>query len=134
MNETFKERMDRLRENWVFRAIEATQGTKLGAIFLAMIEKQRRTRPQFRGKATITSDGFVMCDFIDRHNVLHLGALVCTVEELVANLRGLAEHLRLNDDEAQAMFQKAREWIAVDYRMGNDNMRHDFKPTIKPWV
>ena len=112
------EKQEMERASWQFRAIEATHGpkSKLGAILLAVLERQRRTRPQFVGKATITSDGFVMCSFTDKHGNHHLGAFVCEVDELVRNFSGLADHLKLDDIERLQMFAALRNWIATDYR------------------
>lgn len=133
MTETTKERRERERASWQYRAIEATQGpnTKLGAILLAVLRKQRNTRPQFVGSATITSDGFIMCDFIAGNGRYHYGAFVCAVEDLVHNFRGLAEHLRLKDSEAEEMFNEVRSWIGRDYRVDGRNKANDLKPVTR---
>jgi hypothetical protein len=130
MAETDAERIERQRAAWQFRAIQATEGprTKLGRILLAVLRKQRNSRPQFVGSATITSDGFVTCDFIDQHGQYHYGDFVCDVADLVHNFRGLAEHLRLKDAEAEAMFQEVRNWIGRDYRVDGSNKANDLKP------
>jgi hypothetical protein len=117
-----KTKAEKDRASWQYRAVEATRGpeTKLGAILLAVLDKQRRTIPQFRGKATITSDGFVMCNFLAKDGGLRLGAFVCDVDDLVRNFRGLADHLKLSDAERKEMFQAVRNWIGTDYRSNKD--------------
>lgn len=111
------------RASWKYRAIEATRGpqSQLGAILLAALGKQRNTRPQFVGSATITSDGFIMCSFIGKDGRHHMGAFVGDVADLVRNFRGLADHLKLNDLERVEMFAAVKQWIAVDYR-ANKNL------------
>lgn len=107
------------RATWQYRAVEATGGPKslLGAILLAVLKKQRNTRPQFIGNATITSDGFVMCSFVTRDGEHKHSAFVCDVPDLVRNFRGLADHLKLTDAERNELFLAVRNWIATDYRI-----------------
>lgn len=132
--ETDKERIERERASWQYRAIEATQGPRsmLGAILLAVLGKQRRTVPQFRGQATITSNGFVLCDYLDKSGQIRFGAFLCDVADLTRNFRGLADHLRLTDAERVEMFDALRNWIAKDYRAIRDGFDPG-KPAVKPW-
>lgn len=106
--------------SWQDRAIEATGGNRsqLGAILLAMLARVPRysSFPRFSGLATVTSDGFVMCNFYDKAGVFRPGAFVCDVEDLRDNFRGLADHLKLNDADRNAMFAELLKWIARDYR------------------
>jgi len=113
-----KDRAEMGRDSWQFRAVAATRGSqsRLGAILLAVLGKQRQTLPRFASSAVITSDGFVMAGFCDKAGRYHHGALVCDVSELVANFRGLADHLKLNDADRVAMFAEVQKWCATDYR------------------
>ncbi len=110
------------RATWQYRAIAATRGnqSKLGTILIAILGRQRQTRPQFGSSATITSDGFVMSRFIGRDGEGHEGAFVCGVADLTRNFRGLADHLKLRDGERGEMFTALRQWIALDYRANKD--------------
>jgi hypothetical protein len=116
--ETAKEKSEREKASWQYRAIEVTRGpgTKTGAILLAVLGKQRATVPQFRGSARITSDGYMLCNFMSRSGQIHMSAFVGSVEEVVANFRRLADHLKLTDAERTEMFTKLREWVGTDYR------------------
>lgn len=118
MPETDKERRERERAHWKYRAVKATNGpnTRLGAILLAVLKKQRGTLPRFASSAVVTSDGFILCTFTTREGVIHNGAFVGSVADLVANFRGLADHLKLTDAERTEMFNAVRGWIAHDYR------------------
>jgi hypothetical protein len=89
-----------------------------GAIVACALNRERLAVPRYVGKATITSDGWVMCDFVDSDHRKHLGAFVGGVSDLEANVRGLARHCRLNSDEQENLFQAVRNWIAQDARSG----------------
>ena len=48
------------------KILSATRGTKLGAILrCAMGMNELGVAPRFVGKASVTSDSFIMCDLID---------------------------------------------------------------------
>ena len=104
--------------SWQGKAIQATGGnrSKTGAIVLAILAQTPPEPPAFGHGAVITSDGFVMCDFLDRDNVLHTGAFVSSVDELTSNFRRLRDHLKLTDAEGDAMFTYLRGWIKKDWR------------------
>jgi hypothetical protein len=106
------------RATWQYRAVAATKGnqSQLGCILLAVIGKNAKHPPQFICGASITSDGFIMCSFVDRDGVGHMGAFVGSVSDLVTNFRGLADFLKLNDVDRTEMFDKVRAWIKTDYR------------------
>lgn len=106
------------RDSWQYRAIEATKGnqSQLGAILLAVLGRAPKHPPRFHGLASITSDGFVMCDFTGRDGNYRYSALVCDTSDLVRNFRGLADHLKFSDAERTAMFDEVRKWISLDYR------------------
>jgi len=112
------------RADWRYRAISATKGnqTQLGAVLLAVLGKAPTGVPKFVGSATITSDGYITANFIDKSGTYHTGAFVCDVEDLQRNFSGLADHLNFSDADRIAMFTKVREWIFKDYRQ--DTMLH----------
>ena len=78
-----------MTSTWKDRALAATRGTQLGAIIACSLSLPRSS-PMFNGKASITSDGFVMCDFTDTAGVTHMGAFVGAVSDLNRNVEGLA--------------------------------------------
>ena len=107
-----------VRPAWHAKAIEATRGnqSQMGALVIAILGKRPKYGPWFGKSATITTDGYLICDFMDRHQAFHMGAFVGSVRDLIVNLRGLADHLQLNDEDRKAMFLAARQWIATDCR------------------
>lgn len=87
----------------------------LGCIVLAALDKRPKMPPYFVGKATITADGFVMCDFLD-FTGYHIGALVCRDEEMVRNVVGLVNHCNLSEEEKVDFLARVNHWIETDNR------------------
>jgi hypothetical protein len=104
-------------EGWQAQVVGATAGnqTKLGAIFLSVINKPRERRA-FGHTAIIDMSGNVFSSFTDKNGVHHPVVLVCTVEELQDNFSGLADFLRLPDEDRIALFSAVRQWISYDAR------------------
>lgn len=101
---------------WQDKILAATKGTQLGAIArCALGRNEPGQTPAFTGRASITSDGFIMCDFVDQEGRGHMGAFVGGVSELRGNVLGVAAHLNLNHGDTQAWFKVMKEWIAVDF-------------------
>lgn len=108
-----------MSEHWKARGQRATRGnqSRLGALFnRACGLDDKDSVPRFSGQAVITSDGYVLCDFWGRDGVFHRGAFVSSVADLVRNVEGLAEHLKLTDTERAEYLEKWRLWIILDYR------------------
>lgn len=108
-----------MTKSWQDRAIDATHGngSRLGSILICALNRNEEDNfPQFTGKAVITSDGYITCNFVGKDGRAHLGAFVGASEEWCANVRGLAAHLKLSETERAELFQTMRDWIAVDYR------------------
>jgi hypothetical protein len=107
-------------ETWQWKAIQATQAhtSQLGCILLACLGRGLNKLPRFGRQATITSDGYVVSAFVTKAGEFHANAFVCSIGDLIRNFRGLADHLKLSDDERTEMFTAVRKWCAVDYRPG----------------
>lgn len=61
----------------------------------------------------VTSDGFVMCDFIDRTGEGHMGAFVGGSRDVVRNANGLARHLDLSAEDRKALFAALHGWAQI---------------------
>ncbi len=85
--------------NLKIKILAATVGTKFGAILRCALDTERDLTPRFIGSATVTSDGFVMCSFIDSNGTFHPGAFVGALSDIDLNASGLRKHLSLNADE-----------------------------------
>lgn len=90
--------------------------TQTHAILACAMGRDPLTTAKFVGKATVTSDGFIMCDFVDHDGQGRRGAFVGSMAELDANLIQLAQHFNLGDAELQQMRELVKGWIATDYR------------------
>lgn len=101
---------------WQNRLLAATKGTQTGAIAKCVLERNLpKGRRQYLGTASITSDGFVMCDYVDAEGRMHMGAFVGDVDDLRRNVVGVAAHLKLSEKDRSAWYQACRAWIAMDY-------------------
>lgn len=119
MPEKITEQQEKERATWQYKAIAATRGnqTQLGCILIAVMQRSAQHGcPRFGQRCIITSDGYVMARFQDRERIMHESALVCHVQELIDNLRGLAEHLDLSREDREAMFGEVRKWVETDHR------------------
>jgi hypothetical protein len=101
---------------WHDRLLAATKGTQTGAIAKCVLNRNvAQGLRQYYGQASITSDGFVMCNFMDAQGQEHMGAFVGSVDDLKRNVVGVAKHLGLTDDEREAWYRACRAWIGLDY-------------------
>jgi hypothetical protein len=108
-----------MNEELKAKILNATDGSKTGAILRCALgeiaapgENQR-----FVGKASITSDGFVMCDFIDSNGEFRHGAFVGAIQSFDRNILGLADHLKLDQNDRTALIALAKSWISKDWRI-----------------
>ena len=110
---------------WKRNCIVATQGpqTFLGNVLLAVMGRAPTFhRPRIVGAAEITKDGFVVAPVQwpehgpGQSGITHL----CTSEELRDDMRRLADFLRLDDGEREAMNRELRMWIKRDHRVVTD--------------
>jgi hypothetical protein len=96
------------------RILEATEGSKFGAILRCALNVERDAIPRFTNKATVTSDGFVMCSFVDSDNYGHRGAFVGSKEDVLANVRGLSRHLQLDHAQHQELATVVDAWMGIE--------------------
>lgn len=90
--------------------------TQTHAIIACALGRDPMTTAKFLGKATVTSDGFIMCDFVDHDGQGRRGAFAGTMVELDDNLIGLIKHLNLGEHELTQLRALIDSWIATDYR------------------
>lgn len=105
-----------MKRDWKAHALACTEGTQFGAILRAAMKLPDRTPPYFGQYASITSDGFIMCDFCDKDGVFHIGAFVGAADDLDGNVAGLTKHMSLTAQEHAELQALIRGWISVDYR------------------
>lgn len=90
--------------------------TQTHAIIACALDRDPMTTARFVGKATITSDGFVQCDFVDHDGQGRRGAFVGSWMELDNNLQGLIHHLELGEPELAQLRELIKGWVGTDYR------------------
>lgn len=109
--------MARVTKTWKQTALAATRGTRFGAIIKCVFGKTTgKDIPRFVGKAIVTSDGFVQCNFVSSDGAMRHGAFVGDVRDLEKNTADLIVHLELTDEEKKVFLGLMSQWIATDYR------------------
>ena len=98
----------------ITRALAATNG-QLHAILACAAGKDTKWggAPQFHGKAYITSDRFIMCNFTDAKGRGHMGAFVGSLSDLDRNVEGLCAHLKLNDAGKHEVKHLVNVWLGL---------------------
>lgn len=124
------------------KIMRATMQTKLGEILRCASRCYEGIGHPTKGRAfvshaTVTSDGFVMCDFIDGNDEHHMGAIVGSVADLDANVLKLAAHLSSTFAQINALTALVTSWIDPGYpttsiidKVKTDGMHGD-DPTIR---
>lgn len=102
---------------WQDKACAATRGTQFGAIIRCALERDREALPRFTGKASVTSDGYVMCNFVDRDGAARYSAFVGSFGELISNMTNLKRHLKLITAECHEFDAVIRAWVGTDWRV-----------------
>ena len=97
--------------DWRARALAATQGSRFGAILRCALNVERDAIPRFEGAPSLTSDGFLLCNFVDRNGNLHWGAFVGSADDVARNLEGLCAHLRMTRADARELADALRQWV-----------------------
>jgi hypothetical protein len=92
-----------------------TRGTQFGAVLACALGFDKNPAPCFVGKAIITSDGYVQCNFTGKDGRNHHGAFVGSVRDLVNNTKHAADHFKLGTEDRADLYKAVREWIATDY-------------------
>jgi hypothetical protein len=98
------------------RIMSATRNFKFGAIIACAAGVADEACPRFVGKASVTSDGFVMCDFVDHDGDYHHGAFVGAMADLTRNITGLTDHLGLDAKEGAELGAVLDGWTGSDHR------------------
>lgn len=102
-------------ERWQEKLLRTARGMQTGAIVAAILGRDIQ-QPKYVGKAVVTSDGFVMCNFITKNGESKHGALVSDVDGVCDNLRALVHVCKLTSEQATEFYNIAKAWIAIDYR------------------
>lgn len=107
---------DIFRSQWWARALLETEHDHLGLILRAVMGIPTKDPPWLGPSAIIDDKGIVLSNFVDSDNKMHFAAVVCHVDDLVANLRALVDQLQVSDVQAHALFSQVKAWIKTDAR------------------
>jgi hypothetical protein len=102
--------------DWKARALTASRGTRTGAILRAALDVDPHELPLFGSSATVTSDGYILADYVEANGTVHHDAFVGSVDDLEINAIRLADHLGLTGDDRAALLAVFHGWIGADYR------------------
>jgi hypothetical protein len=108
--------MTNKQTHWKIRVINLTHGTQSGAILRYILGHSNDECPRFEGKASITSDGFVMCNFVDKDGNRHMGAFVGDAEGLDSTHKNVVSHFKLTEEEADRLSTAIDGWVGKDWR------------------
>lgn len=100
---------------WQFRVVRASIGTTTGLMVMAMLAKEPKAGPALGMTCEILLDSKVVTP-VRRHGVWGRPEVIGTVETVRDNLRRLADHCKLPDDERNALFGELHKWIYKDWR------------------
>jgi hypothetical protein len=102
-----------LRQTYVDALYSARPDPQTHAIIAAMLGAEPKTSARYVGKAIVTSDGFVLCNFVGSDGVAHHGAFVGSMAELERNVKDVAAAVKVPAAEVDKLISS---WIATDYR------------------
>ncbi len=111
---TEEEVFDRAR-SWRFRVVYASMGTTTGAIVMAMLGKIPKTGPAYGFTCDILPSGIVVTTVRKNDKWMPMQPIGSTIA-VRDNLRQLADHCKLDDEERSALFAEMQKWIRKDYR------------------
>ena len=102
--------------NWKTRVLNGTHGTQSGAILRNALGENTEACPRFEGGASATSDGFLMCDFVDKDGNEHMGAFVGDVAGVSRMFANVVRHFKLTNQQAVALGDALDAWCGQCWR------------------
>ena len=103
-------------QQWWAQVLLATEEDRLGLILRAVMAIPSADPPWLGPSAIIDDKGMVLSNWVDESNRMHFAAAVCTIKELVDNLRRVCDQCDLSAGDAEKLFDMVRRWIRVDAR------------------
>jgi|SRR5665213_455992 len=100
---------------WQYRCLRASIGTTTGAIVMALLAQKPKRGFAFGKTCEISATGQVWSMTRVKDGVWK-NVQIGTVEAVRDNLRRLADHCKLNDDDRAALFDALRKWVKRDLR------------------
>ena len=107
---------DMVRQQWWVQCLLRTEHDHLGLILRAVMGIPTLSPPWLGPSAIIDDKGIVMSNYVDAGNKMHFAAVVCHIDDLIANLRNLVDGMAMPDIQAHALFAQVKAWIKADAR------------------
>jgi hypothetical protein len=102
--------------DWKTRVLNGTHGTQSGAILRLAFGQNDDQCPRYEGKASVTSDGYLMCNFVDKDGDLHWGAFVGDVAGLARMHANVTRHFKLTAPQSVELGDAIDDWAGSGWR------------------
>lgn len=138
-NPLLRKHAEELRQMWQSRALAASEG-KMQRVLMVVLAYEYAAampvllaatfpgftdieRPFLSSYATIVPSGKVVCQMVDRDGSKKTVAIYDSKDKYVADMRALADKLKLSDKDRAEMFGVLQRWIVADMRVGPNGER-----------
>ncbi len=102
---------------WKARVVLASAATNpTGAIVRAMLGSNFKVGPAYGMTAEIDADGIVRTTVHAEDTTVWPNMPIGSIQAVRDEMRRLADHCKLSDEEREAFFDQLRKWIAKDAR------------------
>lgn len=126
---------EQLRVGWQCQCLRGARG-RVGAVIMAVLFNEYADHmpvllrvafpgfidialPQFTGCAAIAKNGKVICGLIDRDRNKRVEVVYDSDDEMVGDMRRLADRLKLNDTDRIALMAAVKRWVVMDARVNH---------------
>ena len=133
-NPLLKKHIDELRQMWQSRALRESNG-KLQRVMMVVLSYEYSSampillkatfpgftdiqRPFLCSYATIVQSGKIVAEMIDIDGSKKAVAVYDSKDKFLADVRSLADKLKLDDLEREEMFSALQRWVVKDMRVG----------------
>lgn len=96
------------------KILKVTVGSQFGAVLRCAMNVERDAVPRFSGKAMVTSDKMIMCNYVDSNGQLHLGAFVGSKADLWKNVLGISTFLKLDKPDIADLTTLIDAWLGLE--------------------
>jgi hypothetical protein len=100
---------------WRAKAMRATEGTRFGIMLLSALGLEPEHPPSC-GRPCVTSDGFLIGNYVSEDGESHMGALLGAVADLETNIVAFPRAVGMTLADRKEFYATWRKWIATDYR------------------
>lgn len=107
-------------QSWRARVFWAPLSAPVHALMCAIMGEAPRTNGRLTGKAIVTADGRVMCDFVDEEGMMlhavHVMDIAALEDTIAKVIKAMQADGVLTDNERDELLRAVADWIAADHR------------------